>query len=613
MPRRRSESAQDVQKKWVERIARAKEVRKNWKDLFRVDLGLAYLDGRQNPGYPQNEWITINKVYSHLKATLPTLYKADPYFYVKLKRSFNPTPEAYAVYEAKAKVRQAMLNYLKTELGLKKKTRLSIQDAQFSYGIAKTHYKADVEKNPDGGKPMLGENEEPLIDDDTGEPLTEPDEVPINERYCIERVHPDDFLWDEDAGPLDDTWSWVAQGVTTTREEAKKDRRFNKSALREIERKGITKDDEDKERDKRKKGDMNPKAGANFQDNWHQKDEEDTFRYWEIYDLTHNEWLIVAEEGLRPLMNPDAIPEGIEKHPFSILRFTLRDNSPYPIPPISQGIDPQKEYNLARSRLLTHRKRFNRKYIVNPSVEEEELSKLASGDDGTFIKAVDSDAVTPIRDAPMDQQGYIEIGYLNQDMIELFGGSTDEARGIAGADSATQAGILDKRLEVKEGDAMSEVIDFVLDIAQKLDMQVKAHISRDEAVRVVGPEGEIWQLVRESDYEDIAGEFGYDVNVGSTIPQLPQMERTSWMAFLSLLSNFPHLALSKTLLKEMAELHHLENEQLIEELHGIVQQMMGGQLPMPGGAGSQPGVGEDRPVSSIGGQLAGMLPGMGGQ
>ena len=55
------------------------------------------------------------------------------------------------------------------------------------------------------------------------------------------------------------------------------------------------------------------------------------------------------------------LPKGVDCHPYSILRFALTHDSPYPIPPVSQAIDPQKEYNLARSRILKHRKRFNRK------------------------------------------------------------------------------------------------------------------------------------------------------------------------------------------------------------------------------------------------------------
>ena len=115
----------------------------------------------------------------------------------------------------------------------------------------------------------------------------------------------------------------------------------------------------------------------------------------------------------------------------------------------------------------------------------------------------------------------------------------------------------------------------------------------------------MWELVRASDYGDVNGEFEYTVNVGATLPRMPQIERASWMAFLGLLAQFPHLLLSKRLFKKMAEMHHIEDEILLEEMYNIGQQIMGGQLPMPGGAGSQPGVGEDRPTSAMGGMAGG--------
>ena len=55
----------------------------------------------------------------------------------------------------------------------------------------------------------------------------------------------------------------------------------------------------------------------------------------------------------------------------------------------------------------------------------------------------------------------------------------------------------------------------------------------------------------------------------------------------------------------MAEKHHIENEALINELLQIGKQIMGGQMPMPGQTGSQPGIGENRPVSAVGGQAGG--------
>lgn len=598
----------DIQKDWEEKISRAKKVRNNWAELFKVKQAREYLDGKQNPGIPAEDWITINKMYSYLKAELPALYAADPYFYVKLKKSYTPNPLMIALWDQRGKMRAAMLNYLKEELDLKTKARLSIQDSQTCYGVIKCHHSADMTDNPDGGKPFLSEDGQTLLADN-GNPLIQPKQIPTNQRYHITRIHPDDFLWDEDAGPLEDDWNWVAQRICQPLEELKKDPRFNKKAIEHLEGKGEPKDDDVQYREDRKKGgDIKGRSESGSKKKKEGKEPEITAR-WEIYKIKTRTWLVIAEGGEIPLMEESPQPPGIEKHPFSILRFTLRDDSVYPIPPFSQGIEPCKEYNRARSDIQKHRKRFNRKYEVNMQAfadDDTEISKLESGDDGTILKKRTGEmAVLPVAEAQLDPLRYQELTFLLGEMNDLFGHNTGETNQIARADSATQAGILDRRLEVKEGDAMSMVIDFVKSIARKLDMLVQAHITKDEAVKISGPQGEYWELVKMADYDEIQGEYEYSVNVGATIPQMPQIERSSWMAFLGIVASFPHLLLSKRLFKKMAEMHHIEDEILVEELYQIGKQIMSGQLPMPGQSGSQAGVGEQRPVSAMGGMAGG--------
>ena len=605
-----SKKQYEIQKNWVDKLSRAKKVRKAWKDLFKVDLAREYLDGKQNPGNPAEEWITINNVYSYLKAQLPALYSADPYFYVNLKRSFSPNPMDIALWEQKGKIRGAYLNYLKDELELKKKARLAIQDAMFAYGVMKVHHSSDMHDNPDAGKAFMSEDGETVLSDTDGMPLIQPDQVPINARYNLNRIHPDDFLWDEDAGPLEGDWGWVAQRIRQPLEELKKDPRFSKRALKFLEGKSEEKGDEEKTREDRQKGGEIQGKAERARPKKKKSKEPEIIARWEIYNLKSNSWTIIAEEGEIPLMDTSPLPPGIEKDAYCILRFTLRDDSPYPIPPFSQGIDPSKEYNRARSDIQTHRKRFNRKYEVWTQAFEDadtEIGKLESGGDGSILrKRQPEQSVLPIQDAQTDPMRYHELAYLNAEMNDLFGHDTGETAQIAKADSATQAGILDKRLEVKEGDAISLVIDWIKDIARKLDQLVQAHITQDEAVKISGPQGEMWEMVRANDYQEIEGEYEYSVNVGATLPRMPAIERSSWMAFLSLLAQFPHLLLSKRLFKKMAELHHIEDEILIEEMHKIGQQIMQGQLPMPGGGGSQPGVGEDRPQSAMGGMAGGI-------
>uniref|UniRef100_A0A6M3IGZ1 Putative head tail connector protein n=1 Tax=viral metagenome TaxID=1070528 RepID=A0A6M3IGZ1_9ZZZZ len=612
-----SQAQIDNQKKWEDRINRAKKVRENWKQLFRVDMAREFFDGKQNPGFPQNEWITINKIYSHLKAQLPALYNANPYFYVKLRKAYSVNPLQIANWEKRGQIRQSYLNYLKDELDLKSKARLSVQDGFFAYGVAKTYYKADKNKNPDYGNSILGEDGLPVLDEKTGMPIPEPEFIPANERYCISRIHPDDFLWGEDSGTLEENWTWVAQCVRMTLEEAQKDDRFSKAAIARLKESDETEDDERKKRKERKTGDIKSRGESRFGRS-NKKEKEKIVYVWEIWDLKEERWSVIAENGEIPLVDEEELPPGVEDHPFSILRFTLRDDSPYPIPPLSQGIDPQKEYCLARSRIMVHRKRFNRKYEVNIAAleDESELSKLESGDDGTIIRTRQLGAVQAIDDAPLDQMNYNELAMLNADMTELFGGSTGESRGIAEAESATQAGILDKRLEMKEGDAMSMVVDFVCSIARKLDQLVQVHITKEEAVKITGgPNGEFWELVQPQAYEEIEGEYAYSVNVGATIPRLPQLERSQWLAFLQFLGGFPHLLTAPHFMKKMAEMFHIEDEVLVEELRQIGLKIMSGQMAPPNAQGSQARQPEMKPASVVGGQAGGpqslALPGAG--
>jgi uncharacterized membrane protein YgcG len=608
-------SATQLQKDWENRISRARAVREEWAKEFRVEAARKFFRGAQNPGWPADEWITINKIYSHLRDQLPVLYSVDPFFYVKLKRSFSVNPFDVAMFEQRGKIRQSYLNYLKGEVKLKAKIRLAVLDAQFEYGVLKTRYAADESQNPDAGNSILAEDGETALLGDDGAPLIEPDTVPINERYQVNRVHPKDFLWDEDAGPLDDKWAWVAERILLTDEDVEKDPLIKKAIVREAP----PASEEDIQGETSQRG-LNRLFARGEQKTRRRRggksrpdDDKRIWVAWEIYDLKHKQWLKIVEGASALIIDPREVPNGIEGHPYGILRFMLLDDTAYPLPPISQAIDPQKEYCLARSQLLRHRKRFNRKYeVVTPALEDEsELTKLETGDDGTIIRVKQLGTINPIKDAPLDQGNYTEILALSNDMVEILG--SPAAEGLQRADSATQASLLDKRLDIREGDDVSSVIDFTIDVGAKLDQLVQANISRDEAVRIVGPQGEQWEMVRVEDFQAINGEFEYSVNVGATLPRLPQIERAQFLALLQVLASFPHLMTSPALMKHLSELHRIDNDQMVQELMRIGQQIISGQVAGPGGGGgSKSGVSENNPIAAILGQALGAGGGVSG-
>jgi len=315
--------------------------------------------------------------------------------------------------------------------------------------------------------------------------------------------------------------------------------------------------------------------------------------------------LSIAEDADDPVMKPRSLPPGIEKHPFSFLRFTLRDKSPYPIPPIYNAIDPQKEICLARSRWMTHRKRFDRKYeVVVRKLEDAdtEIAKMETGGDGTCLRVLEAGAFVPITDAPLDQQGILEIQALDNDIVEALG-TPGNARGVANADSATEASILDNRLEVREGDRMSMVVDWVLDWARKLDMLVQFHIEEDEAVKIIGPQGVLWQTIKKTDYEDIEGEYEYSVNAGATRPRIPEIERAQLMAFFSqVVVPMPAILSKPQTMKKLGEMFGIEDDVMMEELRQLGLAMISGAVPMPGGQGGGP---SNNPVAAIMGLAGG--------
>jgi hypothetical protein len=292
------------------------------------------------------------------------------------------------------------------------------------------------------------------------------------------------------------------------------------------------------------------------------------------------------------------------------LRYTLRNDSWYPIPPLSQWLDPQKAYCERRSKVLVHNKRFIRKYQLNDGgFDDPELAsrQLADGEDGTVIRSfAPGQHIWPVQDAPLDMQVHTEIAYSRNDFNELSVGPNQRG-GTSGVDSATEAGILEQRAQIREGDWVSTVTDFLVLIGLKLDQQVQAHLTQDQSVRVHGPQGDQWFLVRTQDYEAINGEYEYAISVANRMPQVPEIERAQWMGFLGILASAPFLARSYYLLKETAQKFGLENEPLLKELHQLAQSM-----PVPGQPGAQGSGGSAAGPSTAGVTQNDPRTGMGG-
>jgi len=580
---------------WLQEIQRAKDVKEEWSKRFRIPLAYDYFEGAQKPsGYPDDEWITINLVYSSILAELPSLYSTDPYYYIKLARSYSVNPQDIALFEKRAKVRQSMLNYIKREIDLKTTSRVNIFDAFFQFGVSKVHYHSTLQDNENAGNPLMDSSGGVMVDEN-GEAMLEPETIPVGEAYVVSRIHPDDFFVDPEASSLDNTVRWRCHRYKEHIDYFKTNKRYTAEARKEIKA-TEAKDESEKERERRKKGGLATRDDT---------PEPEYIVLYEIWNAADDEWFVVADGYDKFVRQPDEMPPGTEDHPFVTLRYTMRDDSWYPLPPVSQWLDSQYDYCMFRSKLSTHLKRFNRKYELDETLVsdwEQSATDLTLGDDGTVIRARGQgiSAVRPISDAPLDQQLHTNLAYLRNDFQDLAVGANQ--RGArSGVDSATEAGILEKRAVLREGDRVGLVVDFLQLVGRKLDQLVQVHIDKDQAVKVTGPESETyWELIRVSDYDDIAGEYEYTINVGSVTPQLPEIERAQWTAFLGLLASAPFLATSKRLLEKGAEMHHINDEALVEELFKIATQQVQMQQQQQQAKGVGGGISNPMPASGGG-------------
>jgi hypothetical protein len=142
----------------------------------------------------------------------------------------------------------------------------------------------------------------------------------------------------------------------------------------------------------------------------------------------------------------------------------------------------------------------------------------------------------------------------------------------------------------------------MVNIARKLDQLIQVGITEDQVIKITGPvpENNQWQQLRAEDFESVNGEYEYTIDVGATTPRLPEIERSQLLAMLSLIAQNPQLALSEPLLKRLFELHHITDQTIIQEVRGIAEKIMSGQMMMPGAGGSQPGVSDMNPATGIG-------------
>jgi len=560
---------------WSSRISSANRYYDDWANRFRVeDLEQAYYGFQWDElDDPDHASFVLNMIFSSIDIKTPSLLFKEPVFTVSPKPSKSDFD--YANATSRARLKEDALNYFVQSSihNFAQEIELAILDAWFRFGVIEIGYSADWIQNPNSGKPILKSDRTPETDKD-GSVVTEPEFLPEQEQLYVSRIPSKRFR----VGGLDhanlNKCSWYGYLDFQRREDliAAADRNpgYNKQLIVESG------------------GDRSPDS-IEFDINRHLTHTErqnfikdqDIIPIWKIWDTRSNN-LYIFDSSVSKLFYADSF----ERSPIKILKFRDMLEGFYPLPPTFNWISPQVDINETREAARVHRRQFMRKYLVQEdAISEEEMDKLQNGGDGTFVLVKRQGAIEPLPSAPLGSQHQtaLQLSTLDFDRISA---TSDSQRGQSDRTTATESQLIEARTTIRESRDKGIVASWLNEIGKEILAVAKENISLPFWIRVSEDTPGLFaepKAIEKKFQQIVSDDFGdedFEVNikVSSMSPVDLKEEKNKLIEFLTIVSQFPQITMSPTLVYAVADVVGFKNETAVAELARMAQLIQIGQL-----------------------------------
>lgn len=589
--------------RWHERVTAANKAYTEWEDRFHCELLEEYWEGFQWEEEDSDQYV-INLIYPTVEVRKPSLFFWRPRYRVEPKVVKIDDP--LSAIEDRAKLREDALNTFIADkrVCFDHATQLCIHEAHFRFGLVEIGYSASVTDNPRAGKPItrgdlgLTDTGADEVIYDGQEPMIHPDTILEDEMVYVKRIPARQFRVSFTSSNRLEKCDWCGYYEWHRLEDVKANKEYSNTS--------------------------NLKAGGTLSRQYYAdtKDPEkekhrDMVKLWKIWDLRDKKKKVFVEGYDKFLLD-----DPFKMLPFAALKFHERLDDFYPLPPVFNWIPPQDELNETREMQRVHRKRAYRRYTyVDGAIDEDELEKLETGGDMTYAKANREEPLSPVPDAPLDAAFWRNLPATKDDFREISG-IPGEARGVAEADTATQANILDARARIRDNMGRVQVGEWLSEIGYILMRTIEDNMSLPFWIKVnVDPYSQgamqeimqVAQLWQQISVEEL-GELDYEVSVDveSLSPISEEAERNSWNQVLAILSN-PNilfaLTQSEVLLRKTLNLYGIRSEKEIREIKRVglvIMQYLQQQQAAAQGPGN-PSPGPTPSNEDIGKQLASQL------
>ena len=408
-----------------------------------------------------------------------------------------------------------------------------------------------------------------LIEDDGGRLVTR-NSIPIWEDFFVKWVPYRNMIIDPDGGNYWKDHRWVCEEELRVLSDVKADPLFsNTEDLRES---GHRVDDDTPEFDYNQEGSdwSSPKDK--------EEDPQDIVRLFHIYDMLNEEYIVLADGHGTDLRRSPWTELKIVDHPYSDFRPNQLMGEFYPRP-IATDLAPINDwYNLSRQQELRAMRASSPKVISRKGVLDTANMDKLTNDEYLSWAEIDHPKNDPLTNAftvfnppSLGADTYRNSSMISADFAEV-GGMTDEARGKASAETATQVNAMEQYSSGRIGHDRKILAETWRRIFKKLNDYIDANMTKERAVMLQGTDGETFQGL--IDLDMIAGDFDVEVDFKEMAEANTAMQSAGRVQIAQIAGQAPFLFTSEPLVRGWLEPYGIEDQNFIDALVQAAQAQM---------------------------------------
>jgi|SRR5215510_743555 len=551
-----------IESPWQAKIRNATKYYENWEYTFKCKTNEKYYEGFQwkNIGTdPQYRPYTLNLVLSTIQIKLSTIIFQNPQALV------TPTPgnSNWNYIEAiqSAMLKQDVLNSIISvpNAHFADTTELAALDMFSRFGIVEVGYAADW-RNPAKQPPVLASHyDESIQKDIKDQKVVSELEVPGSELIYFKHIPAKRWLVSTSDNPFLNNCSWCGYynymyaatlahtpGIVFPKDatELLYSSDYSYEAV-------YTKEQDEQFRLRMQGGKV--------------------LKVWHIWDNETQERLMLLDNHFDEPMWMTKF----ERLPFGECKGPLRTEGWYPIPPIFNWLSPQDEVNQAREQMRNYRRRYTRKFqVLKGRVDPEEREKFATEQDGITIEVKERDAISPIQNPEIGPTIESEYAHAKDD-FDSISATSAAARQESSRESATQSKIKDVRAQIRESAEQIKFSKFLKQLLREALLQARENLSlgiwakytQDPGDTLFGEVSTIpsYRYVTAQEIDD-GYDFDVDIDVINGNPVQQEEELKKLLTFLSIVTQYPIVALSPPLIMEVAYKCGYRNLKVIQQI-----------------------------------------------